>query len=144
MPRTAALVTVYKEIVTTLESLIDLKTHIACVSIRLVPSSSYSGMKLLPRIVVQLYPYVRKQDANKILAALYNATKKFLGDGKKPRYSSPVTTDKNNLIFVAFGSGDMKDKNPRAFERKGAWFWRAANDLAYQNAATQALSLTTD
>lgn len=143
MPRTAELVTVYKHVIAALDGQTELKKLVACVSIRLVPNASYRGMKLLPRIVVQLYPHVNQQDANKVLTAVYNATKNFAGDGKQPRYSSPVTAAKNNLIFTAFGSGDMKDKNTAPFERKGSWFWRAADDMAYQNSATQALSLST-
>jgi hypothetical protein len=144
MPQTAELVTVYKQVITTLDGLSpDLKKLIACVSIRLVPNTSYSGSKVLPRIVVQLYPQTTQAEGNKLLKMLHNATTAFAGDGKYPRYSQPATIRKNNnLIYFAFGSGDMKDKNPDAFERKGSWMWRAADDMAYQNSSTQPLSLT--
>jgi hypothetical protein len=143
MPQTAELVTVYKQVTTTLDSLSpDLKKLVACVSVRLVPNTSYSGSKILPRIVVQLYPKATQTEGNNILKALHNATTAFSGDGKYPRYSQPATVGKNNLIYFAFGSGDMKDKNPNAFERKGSWVWRAADDMAYQNSAAQALSLS--
>lgn len=143
MPQTAQLVTVYKQIVTTLDSLSpDLKKLIACISLRLVPSTSYSGTKVLPRIVVQLYPQTTQMEGNKVLKVLHNATAAFAGDGKYPRYSQPATAGKTNLIYFAFGSGDMKDKNPGAFERKGSWMWRASDDMAYQNSVIQELSLS--
>jgi len=73
MPKTAELITVYKHIIATVEGLPgDLKKQVACVSIRLVPTTSYSGMKALPRIIVQLYPQTTQKAANETTCgALY-------------------------------------------------------------------------
>lgn len=143
MPLREQLIDLYKLIIETLQQNGIAQTNTDFVALRLTPITSYSYRKVLPRIIVRLNKSasVDRQVANKILALLYNATKNFIGSGEYPRYSSPMTTKEKNLIFVGFGSGDAKELHPNEFERKGPRFWRAADDMAYKDSATEALSL---
>jgi hypothetical protein len=143
MPNTEQLVDVYKAIIEALEQEPAMKKYVDFVALRLTPYTSYSHGKPLPNILVRLSEFVsenknyaRRLLANRVLVLLYNATNAFAGSGIHPRYSSPLTRAKNNLIYTAFGSGDAKELHPDKFERKGSRFWRAADDMAYKKNMT--------
>jgi hypothetical protein len=148
MPVTDHLADAYLAIMNTLDNLDpELRTLIAYVALRLVPFTSYYKRNVLPRIIVQLTENTTQAEANKIASALYDAIESFAWNGDWPRYSSPITRQKvllakkTPVIFAAYGSGDYKMAHPEQFERKGSWFWRASDDMAYKDSKTQSLRL---